>query len=163
MFFTRFSSCFMFCIFLLIYLQPADITIVFSQVRQPLVNIDLDHVIIDELHLLLRVTDVLSHNILQDAMERDAREKCKNPLSGTHLKALVAAINQCGVSFNVWEKKNADGGGSGTYDWTSLMGSDKKKLLSHLPGKFKGILHDNTVDTVIKIWKVSAQKKKTNR
>ena len=32
-----------------------------------------------------------------------------------------------------WEKLNADGRNSGIYDFTSLMGSDKKILLEMLP------------------------------
>lgn len=49
---------------------------------------------------------------------------------------------------------NADGKGSGSYDWTSLVGSEKKKLLKNLPGKLKvlEVLHPETQDTVIKIW-----------
>ena len=59
------------------------------------------------------------------------------------------------MSFNVWEKKNADGKGSGCYDFTSLMGSDKKILLKELPPKLHGILKPETKDVVIKIWKVT--------
>lgn len=34
----------------------------------------------------------------------------------TNLDSLKAAIKNCGVCFNTWEKKNADGKGSGSYD-----------------------------------------------
>lgn len=34
------------------------------------------------------------------------------------------------------------------------MGCDKKKVLRQLPEKLQGILHEDTVETVIKIWKV---------
>ena len=54
----------------------------------------------------------------------------------------------------VWEKRNADGKGSATYDFTSLMGSDKKILLQHLPGKLEGVIRPETSVTVIKLWKV---------
>lgn len=36
-------------------------------------------------------------------------------------------------NFLIWEKRNADSKGSGTLDWTSLMGDDRKKLLRELP------------------------------
>lgn len=40
----------------------------------PLLKIDLDHVILDELHLLLRVTDVLANNLLQDVFDQDKED-----------------------------------------------------------------------------------------
>lgn len=76
-------------------------------------------------------------------------------LNGKCITALVAAIRQCGVPFNVWKKSDGDGGGSGRYDWTSLMGKDKRKLLAHVPDKLRGIITDDTVDTVIELWKAS--------
>ena len=61
------------------------------------------------------------------------------------------------MTFNVWEKKNADGKGSGTVDWTSLMDDEKRKLLKLLPDKLveqtDGI-HQGTAPTVLKIWRV---------
>ena len=55
----------------------------------------------------------------------------------------------------MWEKTNADGKGSCLYDWTSLMGSDKKKLLHLLPSQLKSrdILWPETKETVVKLWR----------
>ena len=66
---------------------------------------------------------------------RDQAENLRKPPSkktSTHLDSLVNAIRSCGISFSVWEKGNADGKGSGLYDFSSLMGSDKKTLLKLL-------------------------------
>jgi hypothetical protein len=54
----------------------------------------------------------------------------------------------------VWEKPNADGRGSGVYDFTSLMGTDKKILLEKLPSKLHTVTSPETSATVIKIWQV---------
>jgi uncharacterized protein involved in copper resistance len=78
---------------------------------------------------------------------------CKR--TNLHLDSLIAAINSCGVSFKVWEKKNANGGASGTYDFTSLMGTDKKLLLKNLPEKLDGVVKADSSETVINLWKVS--------
>ena len=48
-------------------------------VHQPLLNIPLDHIILDELHLMLRVTDVLISNLIEDVMQWDEKD---NILSG---------------------------------------------------------------------------------
>ena len=131
----------------------------FSCFNPPLLNIPLDHIILDELHLLLRVTDVLTRNLLDEMIEWDVEEAHKNKVSnpkaiGQHLQEAVQTINKCGVTFHVWEKKNADGKGSGTYDWTSLMGNEKKLLLRTFPGHFSTLLRKDTARTVEKIWKV---------
>ena len=67
---------------------------------------------------------------------------------------LINTIKNIGISFFIWEKKNADGKGSGSYEWTSLIGSDKKKLMELLPSQLqeKDILFPETKDTVIQLW-----------
>ncbi|CAB4007697.1 Hypothetical predicted protein [Paramuricea clavata] len=96
----------------------------FSCQHQPLLEVKLENVVLDELHLMLRIT-------------------------GDH----YLSPKECGVSFNVWEKWNADGKGSGVHDFTSLMGSDKKLLMKHLPDKLNGVIKPKNCDSVVKIWK----------
>ena len=69
-------------------------------------------------------------------MERDSKAdflKERGEDKGIYFKRLISVINDLGITFLVWEKNNADGKGSCLYDWTSLMGSYKKKLC-HLLG-----------------------------
>ncbi len=126
----------------------------------PLLDVPLCNIVLDELHLLLRVTDILLANIIEDAMELDDKEDFlkKGEPKGVHLRKLTQLINSCGITFSVWEKRNEDGKGSGKMDWTSLMGDEKKKLLRTLPDKLEsspeGIIHQDTVETVIQLWKV---------
>lgn len=42
--------------------------------HKPLINIELDHVILDELHLLLRILDILIENLVWDALQWDQKE-----------------------------------------------------------------------------------------
>ena len=96
----------------------------------PLLDVPLDHIVLDELYLLLRITDVLLSNLIEDAMEWDDKDdflKKKEP-KGIHLRKLTQAINSCGVTFTVWEKKDGDGKGCGKMDWTSLMGDEKRSF-----------------------------------
>lgn len=126
-------------------------------VHPPLIKIELDHIIPDELHLLLRVTDKLLKNLVSEVSEKDA---LNSEFSSTAKKSeplhfenkLVKAINDCGVSFSVWRIKNADGSASDIRDFTSLLGKDKKKLLKLLPSKLDGILNHETCSTVKNIW-----------
>ena len=93
----------------------------------------------------------------RDALEWDKKENVDKPpgqRNDKHLRALVKAIRNCGVSFNIWEKSNGDGKGSGLYDFTSLMGSDKKLLLKKLPDNLQGAIRPETSATVVQIWMV---------
>jgi hypothetical protein len=71
----------------------------------------------------------------------------------TRLEKLQSTIRSCGVSFDIWEKINEDGNGSGQHDFTSLLGQDKKKLLAELPHKLTECLMPEKCDVVINIWK----------
>lgn len=96
----------------------------------PLINIDLDHVILDELHLLLRIMDVLINNLVTEAVHWDQQDnwnKRKKDQTRNHLDKLKNTIRSCGVTFEIWEKSNADGKRSGQYDFTSLLGLRRKK------------------------------------
>lgn len=66
--------------------------------RPRLINIDIDHVIPDELHLLLQVTDRLIENLINGAV---AHDHVSNILQGPMLKKLVQEINSCGVAFSI--------------------------------------------------------------
>lgn len=84
----------------------------FGCIHEPLLNIPLTHVIPDELHLLLRITDKVLQNIIDEVLERDAVEDFDKPRvqpKGIYLTRVVKAINDLGISFSVWNKKNADG------------------------------------------------------
>ncbi len=128
----------------------------FSCINEPLIDIPLDHVVPDELHLFLRVTDRLLENVINEVEERDAIadfNKKNGQSKGVLLAKLVQGINDCGVPFHIWSKKNADGSASKILEFTSLVGSQKKKLLNKLPPKLKEYLYPETCNTVCKIWR----------
>ncbi|XP_074623587.1 uncharacterized protein LOC141881679 isoform X1 [Acropora palmata] len=85
--------------------------------HQPLLNISHENVVLDELHLMLRITDKLTDSTVKDALEWDKKENLNKPPSQTltsdkHLQALIKAVKSCGISFSVWGKLNGDGKGS---------------------------------------------------
>ena len=55
----------------------------------------------------------------------------------------------------MWEKREASGKPSGIYDWTSLKGSDMKKVLQSLPSHFNSLLRAEIQEVMAKIWMVS--------
>lgn len=106
---------------------------------------------------MIFLLDKLTDNLVQEAIDWDKEDNYNKPpklATRTHIESLLSTINSCGVCFSVWEKRNADGGGSGTFHFTSLMGTDKKLLLEKLPSKLDGIIKPDTSNTVIELWKV---------
>jgi len=121
---------------------------------QPLLYIPVENVRIDELHLFLRITDILERNLIHACIEWDTTDGV-DPPSGTriHLSSLVKSICECGVAFSVWQTKNGDQKLSGHYEWSSMVGGDKKKVLANLPRKLDGVLAGKeNCQTVTKIW-----------
>lgn len=58
--------------------------------------------------------------------KKDNWDKKRVAQKNFHLNELQKTVRSCGISFEIWDKTNADGKGSGQYDFTSLLGSDKK-------------------------------------
>lgn len=107
---------------------------------RPLSKVSVDHFIPDELHLMLRITDVLLRNLIDDSKDKDDMAK-QNNQKVQCIDNLVELIQSCGVAFNIWVPK-----GSTEIDSISLFGSEKIKLLKHLPEKLSqsDVLHENT-------------------
>jgi len=74
-----------------------------------------DHIIVDELHSLLRITDKLLELLIADLQR-----------SGT-FEQLPAAFSQLGIQFSFYVSKE------GVLSWTSLTGVHKKRMLAQLP------------------------------
>ena len=108
-------------------------------VHDLLLNIPLDHIILDELHLLLRISDILIDNIVQDAMQWYDKETWS--LARKKYTWTSSFRQSIAVVFHSYSWRNADGNadgkGSGTGEWTSLMGYDRKTLLKNLPRKLE--------------------------
>ena len=114
-------------------------------IYQRLINIDIEHIIPDELHLLLRITDRMLENLITGADAHDV----SNILEGAMLKKLLSEIRSCGVVFNVHvQLKN-------TRDFTSLTGTERKKLLKLLSSKIQNCQQENYAKKVATLRQVS--------
>ena len=121
-----------------------------GRLNDPLLSIPLENVIPDELHLMLRVTDVLIRNLIYAAGTHDTKNgRCGNDiLKGTMIQKLLECIRSCGVTFNIYESTKKD------FSFTSLVGNDKLKLLEKLPPKLKQCQPGEFYSDVEKLWKV---------
>ena len=81
---------------------------------------------------------------MNDWDKEDCLDKRPSWKTNGHMNSLIAAINSCGVTFNVWSKMDGNGRDSGLLNFTSLMGSDKKLLLKKLPAKLENVVRPET-------------------
>ena len=69
-----------------------------GQKLKPFISIPIDHMVVEKLHVLLRITDVLADNRVLDAVQRDSKNGVNQLKNGPHLKTLLSAIQAPGVS-----------------------------------------------------------------
>ena len=67
-------------------------------------------------------------------------------------RTFVKDVNDLGITFSTWYKKNADGSRSNILEYTSCVGAQKKLLLCKLPSILAKYLYPDTVEIVCKIW-----------
>jgi len=97
-----------------------------GRINIPLLDLELDHVIPDELHLMLRVMDVLIQGLIDTVLVYDRHQhrlshshSSYKALDGCMLNNLVMSIRKYGVYFCLHEQ------GDETMEWLSLLGPDK--------------------------------------
>ena len=72
-----------------------------GSIHSPLLNIELTKVVVSELHLLLRVTDVLIRNLISLAASLDHEEQQHWVEASNHTHQLELAVQSCKVTFTL--------------------------------------------------------------
>ena len=80
-----------------------------GSIHSPLLNIELTKVVVGELHLLLRVTDVLIRNLISLAASLDHEEQQHWGEASNHTHQLELAVQSCKVTFTLWQHVDSDG------------------------------------------------------
>lgn len=123
----------------------------YGSIHKPLLMFEFRDIFVDELHLMLRIYDVLTTALVEDSrsLEFELNRRINLKADGP-LYQLVQAINSCGVAFQIWEKKEC----KNKYDWTSLTGSMRKLVLDQLPERLnKFMIHEDSLLKTVTLWK----------
>ncbi|XP_068707879.1 uncharacterized protein [Montipora foliosa] len=114
---------------------------------QPFLKLPLENIVVDELHLMLRVTDRLEEGLILDIMKWDEVENLNRPSrekASIHLQEFLATVHSLGVSFSIYHKDK--------WEWTSLLGGEKRLLLRKLPEHFHKLLPEDKVEVTKNLW-----------
>ena len=121
----------------------------------PLLNLEPTQVVLDELHLLLRIGDVLIRNVILYADQLDhCRRERSSQRGSNYIRTLELHIRGCGVSFRIRNVEDEIGRPvPGKFEWTALDRKQKLCVLIGLPQKFTSIFSED-VSQVGKLWEV---------
>ena len=75
-------------------------------------------------------------------LNKPPREK-----ASIHLQEFLSTVHSLGVSFSIYHTDK--------WEWTSLMGGEKRLLLRKLPEQFHKLLPENKVEATKNLWTVS--------
>ena len=132
--------------------------------HNPILNIEPDHVVPDELHLLLRVADILIRNLINHVVTSTRKQRKGSDYTRTYLNKIerAASESEFGITFRIWEAKGADGKPSGKFEWTSIRGNDVLTLLQCLPAKFAEFAEEEIQGKMASVWIVRDRMKNYN-
>ena len=106
--------------------------------------LSLGDIVLDELHLLLRIGDILIRNLIFHADSCDQRNRAHRGAETTHIRELEAILWS---AFQLALIKKQD--------WTALTRKHKLMVLKKLPPKMSTLLPSHLCPVVVKLWYVS--------
>ena len=145
----------------------------------PLLQLEPSQYVLDELHLLLRVSDVLVRNLIHLADHMDQRSRLTEGRARHHVSNLEREVQSCGVSFKITpvredctyvqkitykhtsysQVQNENGKAvTGLYEWTSLTRAQILLLLQHLPSKLPSLFPETPASGIGSLMTVRSKK-----
>ena len=125
-------------------------------VHLPLIEIEPKDCVVDELHLFLRITDILFNNVFARLHTLDLKSKLHGTTTDDHVRRATYKIRKMGISFSVWLSQEGNGRQSRSgLKLTPLNRNEKMKVLKNLPEFFDELLEAEQSAQLAKLWIVS--------
>ena len=75
----------------------------------PLIDIEPKNCVPDELHLFLRITDIIFNSLFEELVKLDHKSKVHKTGESDHVQRAVRNVRRLGISFNVWMSEGTPG------------------------------------------------------
>ena len=75
----------------------------------PLIDIEPKNCVPDELHLFLRITDIIFNSLFEELVKLDYKSKVHKTGESDHVQRAVRNVRRLGISFNVWMSEGTPG------------------------------------------------------
>ena len=123
-------------------------------VRLPVIEVEPKDCVVDELHLFLRITDILFNNVFARLHATlDLKSKLHGTIADDHVCRATYKIRKMGISFSVWLSQEGNGKQSRSgLELTPLNRNEKRKVLKNLPEFFDEFLKAEQSAQLAKLW-----------
>ena len=101
--------------------------------KGPLIDIEPKNCVPDELHLFLRITDIIFNSLFQELVKHDHKSKVHKTGESDHIQRAVRNIRRLGISFNVWMSEGTPGKHSRSALEMTPLNNERLKVLKSLP------------------------------
>lgn len=119
----------------------------------PLIDIEPKNCVPDELHLFLRITDIIFNSLFEELVKLDHKSKVHKAGESDHVQRAVRNVRRLGISFNVWMSEGTPGKHSrSALEMTPLNRNERLKVLKNLPSNFDDLLPNSTAVSLAKLW-----------
>ena len=122
-------------------------------INLPLFEIEPQQCVPDELHMLLRISDVLFRSFFGYTIYLDKRNKTHRNIDSGLLQKSVKLVKGFGITFSVWMCENNKS--NTAFEFTPLNRNERLKVLQSLPQYFDELLSDELAGPLAKLWGVS--------
>ena len=125
-------------------------------VNLPLINVEPKYCVVDELHLFLRITDILYEFFFAELHRLDHKAKTFTTGSDHRVIRATRMIRRKGISLNVWlSKYDSSRKSRSGIETSTLNRNEKLKVLKFLLESFDDLLPNNVAVPLAKLWVVS--------
>ena len=113
----------------------------------PLIDIEPKNCVPDELHLFLKITDIIFNSLFEELVKLDHKSKVHKT---DHVQRAVRNVRRLEISINVWMSEGTPGKHSrSALEMTPLDRNERLKVLKTLPSNFDDLLPNSTAVYII--------------
>ena len=126
-------------------------------IRAPLIEIEPRNCVPDELHLFLRISDVLLRTFFSELIRMDKKNNVTLSSEGSLLQKSVKKIRSFGINFSVWliSEGSQISNSRSSFEFTAINRYERLKVLKRLPQSFDELISSEIATSLAKLWIVS--------
>ncbi len=124
-------------------------------IHPPLINIEPRDCVVDELHLFLRITDVLFESLFVELHRLDYQAQLHKIGTDDHINRTESIVRRVSSEFRIRFTDNETTRSKSGLEATGLNRNHRLRILANLPASFDELLPNNLALPLAKLWMVS--------
>jgi hypothetical protein len=120
-------------------------------INPPLIEIEPRNCVPDELHLFLRISDVILRTLFTELIRTDKSNKIAMSSERSLVQKSVKIITSFRINFSVWLTENSPNSRS-CFEFTAINRNERLKVIKGLPQYFDELLSLQVAPSLAKLW-----------